>query len=507
MMDLWLFKDFLVSLSQVFPVNFDFRDIKGQVLFSGNKKVSQPVSQGLETVVGRVSGKESFQYLRVEDKYDLFGMPIMDKGQVVGVLTACDTGFEQDVSGPKTFPAHHMEQLLAHLAGLIEDKLSSLDESEKLAEELAQSFEDLNLYARIATQVKTLRFSPAKLDELNKDLLESMRVQMAFAFMPNRSEYNSLITTGEIDAKITESFAFMEALINAIPPDAPTLVDNYFIVNNSSQTPGYQKMHGEPFRFLGVRIQYGDKFYGWLGMVSFNLKEIFRQGEMHLLISVAQQVALVISNSDLYRDLESFVINVCKSLVYAIEAKDAYTRGHSERVNRYCMLMAESLNLDTEQKNVLNWASILHDVGKIGTPESILNKPDKLTDAEYEIVKAHPLKGYNILRPLDQLADSLPGILHHHERYDGRGYPQGLQGEEIPLYARIIAIADTFDAISSNRAYRSAKPGEKALKIIREAAGSQLDPGLVEVFETVFHTRLVEEEQQDNTTISITLQA
>ena len=495
MIGLWLFKDFFASLSQAFTVNFDFRDIKGNVLFSGNKKVSLPISRGLEAVAGQVIRQKSFQCLRIEDQYDLFGVPVLNNGRVVGVLTACDTGLEQDAPGPKTYPAYHMEELLTHLAGLIEDKLNSLDESEELAEELSKSFEDLNLYARIATQVETLRFSPARLDELNKDLVESMRVQMGFVFMPNRPEYNSLITVGEIDEKIAQSTAFIEALINAVPPDAPSLIDNYFIVNNSSQTPGYQKIHSEPFRFLGVRIRLGGKFYGWLGMVSFNLKKIFRQGEMSLLILVAEQVALVISNSDLYRDLESFVINVGKSLVYAIEAKDAYTRGHSERVNRYCMLMAEHLNLDAKHQNILNWASILHDVGKIGTPESILNKPDKLTDAEHEIIKAHPLKGYNILLPLDQLADSLPGILYHHERYDGSGYPSGLQGEEIPLHARIITIADTFDAINSRRAYRSARHGKEALNIVKEAAGSQLDPGLVKVFETVFHTRLAQEEQ------------
>lgn len=231
-------------------------------------------------------------------------------------------------------------------------------------------------------------------------------------------------------------------------------------------------------------------------MVSFNLKEIFRQGEMSLLISVAEQVALVISNSDLYRDLESFVINVGKSLVYAIEAKDTYTRGHSERVNRYCMLMADYIDMDEQQKNALNWSSVLHDVGKIGIPESILNKPGKLNDDEYEIIKAHPLKGYTILRPLNQLEASLPGILYHHERYDGRGYPRGLKGEEIPLNARIIAIADTFDAISSTRAYRSAKPGKEALEIVNSVAGSQLDADLVKVFNAVFDDHLDREDQQ-----------
>jgi len=495
MMDLLLFKDFLSTLSQVSPLSFDFRKTNGGVLFSGNKGVSPPVSRGLTMISGRVIRRESFQHLLAQEKYDLFGMPVRDNGEMVGVLTACNKGLDPDGTGPQPFAVDHMEQLLTQLAGLIEDKLTSLDESEKLAEELAKSFEDLNLYSRIATQVKTLRFSPVKLEELNKDLLESMRAQVAFSLMPERPEYDSLITAGDVDEKITDHSAFVEALIQAIPPDAPSLVDNYFIVNDSSQTPGYRRLHREPFRFLGVRIRHGGKFYGWLGMLSFNLKEIFRQGEMSLLISVAEQVALVISNSDLYRDLESFVINVGKSLVYAIEAKDTYTRGHSERVNHLCMLMAESLGLDEEQKNVLNWASILHDVGKIGIPESILNKPGKLNDDEYEIIKAHPLKGYTILRPLDQLEASLPGILYHHERYDGGGYPRGLKGEEIPLASRIIAIADTFDAISSSRAYRGAKPRKEALKIVKEVAGTQLDSGLVEVFEAVFQAHLTQEEQ------------
>jgi len=193
------------------------------------------------------------------------------------------------------------------------------------------------------------------------------------------------------------------------------------------------------------------------------------------------------ANIDLYHDLERFVINVVKSLAYAIEAKDIYTRGHSERVNRYCMLVADQLNLDEEQKEALNWASILHDIGKIGIPENILNKPGRLSDEEYGIIKEHPKKGSNILEPLsEQLSSSLPSILHHHERYDGKGYPNGLKGEEIPFLARIIAVADTFDAINSNRAYRSARPPEEAMTIMEQVGRSQLDHDLVKIFKKVF---------------------
>ena len=200
---------------------------------------------------------------------------------------------------------------------------------------------------------------------------------------------------------------------------------------------------------------------------------------------MAEQLALVIDNTDLYHDLENFIISMIKSLVYAIEAKDVYTRGHSERVSNFCMLMADHLELEETEKKALQWASILHDVGKIGVPEKILNKKERLDDKEYRIIKEHPQKGFNILRPLEQLSDALPGVLHHHERYDGTGYPKGLKGEEIPLQARIIAIADTFDAIASERAYRAARSHEEAMTIIEKVVGAQLDPYLVLVFKDV----------------------
>jgi hypothetical protein len=495
MIDLYMFYDFLSSLSKVYPLLFDLRDSEGAILFSGDNNGSPTVSKELSMLSERIIREESFQHQRVPEKYDLFGVPIWDNVKLVGVLSAYANNGEQEAAGMKALSADYMEPLLTHLAGLIEDKLNSIDESEKLAQELAKSFEDLNLYSKVTTQIKTVRFSPNKLEELVRDILESMRAQTAFTMLPERSEYNTLVTDGEVDGRLTDHSDFTKALIDAIPPEAPSLVDDYFIVNNSSLVPGYQHLHKDPFRFLGVRIRHGGIFYGWLGMVSFNLEEIFRRGEMSLLTSVSEQVALVISNSDLYQDLEAMVINVGKSLVSAIEAKDPYTSGHSERVNLYSMLTANYLDLDEEQKKDLNWASVLHDIGKIGIPESILNKPGKLDGAEYAIIRGHPQKGYNILKPLEQLKASLPGIIHHHERYDGSGYPRGLKGEEIPLVARIIAVSDTFDAITSDRAYRAAKSGQEALQEMQRVAGSQLDPDIVEVFKTMYAKHLAHQER------------
>jgi putative nucleotidyltransferase with HDIG domain len=207
-------------------------------------------------------------------------------------------------------------------------------------------------------------------------------------------------------------------------------------------------------------------------------------------MSMAEQLALVIFGSDLYYDLERLLIHVVKSLVYAIEAKDEYTRGHSERVSQYCMRLADTQRMNDKEKKVLQLAALLHDIGKIGTPGKILKKPESLDDKEMTRIKEHPQKGYNILKPLEQLSDSLPGILHHHERYDGHGYPAGLKGADIPYQARLIAVADTFDALTTNRAYRAARSPAEALAIMEKEAGTQLDPQCVAVFKEIINLDL-----------------
>ena len=171
-----------------------------------------------------------------------------------------------------------------------------------------------------------------------------------------------------------------------------------------------------------------------------------------------------------------------RSLISAVDAKDAYTRGHSERVHLAACALGRALGLDAGPGSPLYWASLLHDVGKIGAPDQILKKPGKLTPGEYRIMQEHPHRGDELLTPLTWLGQARLGVRHHHERFDGSGYPDGLAGEAIPLIARIIAVADTFDAVTSRRSYRDAGGVEHALTVLREAAGSQLDPAVVNAF-------------------------
>lgn len=490
-MEIGLFGEFFDSLSQISPLNIEVWNAKGLVIYSRKDRATTSGNSEIRSLSERIMREGTFQDAVFPGKYNAYGVPVKKGEEIVGSLVVYGSNIQQanapmGVEPPGEMPLDAMKSFVARLAGLMEDRLNNQQENEKMAEELTQNFEDLYLYSTIATQVKTLRFSNAMLTDLIHELLETMRSHIAFALLPDRPEYNALKVNEAFSDRIADPYGFIKTLLKTIPPDTPTLKENYFIVNDSRMESAFRELYKEPYRFLVVTIKHNKNFYGWLGLVSFELKEIFRRGELRLLISMAEQLAVIITNTDLYRDLEQFVINMVRSLVNAIEAKDVYTRGHSERVSRYCALMADYLKLDQDQKDILHWAAILHDVGKIGITENILNKSAMLTDEEYETIKGHPSKGFTILQPLGPLVKSLPGILHHHERYDGNGYPDRLKGKEIPLMARIIAVADTFDAISSSRAYRRAKSQLEAIKIVEKAAGSQLDPELIEVFKEVF---------------------
>ena len=195
----------------------------------------------------------------------------------------------------------------------------------------------------------------------------------------------------------------------------------------------------------------------------------------------------------LYMDLRENYLNTVEALVQALEAKDTYTSGHSSRVGKLAASMAAEMKMSEEKMEFLKYASVLHDVGKIGVSEFILNKKDKLLDSEWESIRNHPVIGEEIIKKIKFMYDIGQVTRHHHERYDGRGYPDGLNGETIPLESRIIAVADTYDAMTSNRSYRNAKTHEEAVAELCRVAGTQLDPKLVEIFCTVVSVELVAE--------------
>ena len=180
--------------------------------------------------------------------------------------------------------------------------------------------------------------------------------------------------------------------------------------------------------------------------------------------------------------LEKAYLDMVQTLRYTVEAKDTYTRGHSDRVSEYSVLIGEKLGLPEDQIKTLRIGGLFHDIGKIGIPDSILLKPDKLSDDEYSQIKNHPSIGAHILGSAEIFKDIIPIVKHHHERYDGNGYPSRLKGEEIPYIARIAAVADTFDAMTSRRSYRGPIDIEHVKEEIKRCEGTQFDPQIAEVF-------------------------
>ena len=211
--------------------------------------------------------------------------------------------------------------------------------------------------------------------------------------------------------------------------------------------------------------------------------EDFTTTEIRVLRSLAAQLGLAVTNSELCEDLKQFLASTVKALVAVIDAKDSYTAGHSERVNIVSMLIGSEMNLDLSELEDLYWGSLLHDVGKIGMPEAILNKPSALDDTEIEIMKQHPERGWQMLHAIDRLRGAAAGVRDHHERWDGGGYPRRLAAGAIPVIARIIAVADSFDALISNRSYRKGRSAAKALDVIAGQSGTQFDPAVVAALE------------------------
>ncbi len=191
---------------------------------------------------------------------------------------------------------------------------------------------------------------------------------------------------------------------------------------------------------------------------------------------------LVSSKSLILKDLKELFYKTIKSIASALDAKDPYTHGHSMRVTLYSIILAKELKVPFNQLEQIEMAGLLHDIGKIAIPQAILCKPGKLTDEEFLVMKTHPENSQKLIQSIKRLQEVSPGMKHHHERWDGRGYPDRLEGENIPYHARIIAIADTYDAMTSTRSYRKALDHEVAIGEIQKCAGAQFDPVLAQKF-------------------------
>ncbi len=235
-----------------------------------------------------------------------------------------------------------------------------------------------------------------------------------------------------------------------------------------------------------------------VGIISLTKEnDLFSREDLYFLTILSNHIGALIENSRLYANIKKDYINTIHSLAAAVDAKDHYTHGHSSTVMKYATKIAEKMGLPSEDVETIKYAALLHDIGKIGISENIINKPGKLTREEYSIIKMHPQLGANIVSKINSLKKLVPLILSHHEWVNGQGYPLGLRGDEIPLGARIISVVDAFSTITSKRPYRDALSIEFALKEIKNNAGTQFDSKVVNVFEKVIEEEQLELKEQE----------
>jgi HD-GYP domain-containing protein (c-di-GMP phosphodiesterase class II) len=368
---------------------------------------------------------------------------------------------------------------LSLIQGMLTDRLriGALEEElNSLAAQLSNTYEELSLLDRISGGTHINRRSGDFFHQACLDIIQVVGVRaMGVVLRPDVGAPEHIVC-GELQLPKEDVHRLGQQLLASLRQR-----NTCILIENLAADPDYQWLSSAGNQLIAVPLQRRDQLLGAYFAID-KAAGGFNSGDIKLLISIANESAIYLENTMLFADARELMMGLLHSLTSAVDAKDAYTCGHSERVALLSRRLATRIGLPDAQIERIYMAGLLHDVGKIGVPESVLQNTGRLSAEEFEQMKKHPQIGARILSDVRQLEDIIPGVLHHHERYDGRGYPTGLAGQDIPLMGRIICLADCFDAMTSNRTYRKGLPLEVALIEIRRCAGTQFDPALAEAF-------------------------
>ena len=392
----------------------------------------------------------------------------------------------------------YLAEMLRFLAESFQAAGKAEEQIEKVSTELAQTYEELVLLHKLSTNMKVTE-PDANFLQMACDSLTAIVFVEGIAILVERNVENEpqlVVAAGsgliDIDermaavlhSRLTEQInSGKEALLDS-EVDAPFRYDWPDNIKNIIAVPLFGKEKAESHFAGGTRD--GHCIIGLMAAINRIDKPDFDSTDVKLFNSVAGSCAVFIENGRLFTDLKELFIGSLKALTSSIDAKDQYTRGHSERVAFVSRWIAERLSakepLEEEQIHKVYLAGLLHDIGKIGIDETVLRKKGRLTDEELDCIKKHPSIGAGILRSIKQMRDIVPGVLCHHERLDGKGYPGALAGEQIPLTGKIVGLADSFDAMTSKRTYREARTIEQAIAEVEKGIGTQFDAKVARAF-------------------------
>ncbi|MFC1633905.1 HD-GYP domain-containing protein [Planctomycetota bacterium] len=430
-------------------------------------------------------------------RQETVGTALIDVGSVSsipGQMMPCDSNH----TGSVQTNIEYYAEMLELLAEKFKAETKAEQQIDKVSTELAQTYEELVLLHRLSTNMRVTEADSNFLQMACDCLTEIVFVEGIAILLEKTINHgprwviaagSGLIDIDEqmaaiLHSRLTEEInSGKEALLDSEVDSAfkyewPSRIKNIIAV------PFFGKEKAESN--FTERTQNGHSIMGLMVAVNRIGKQDFDSTDIKLFNSVAGGCAVFIENGTLFKDLKELFIGSLKALTSSIDAKDKYTHGHSERVAFISRWIAERLSdvepLDEEQIHKIYLAGLLHDIGKIGIDEAVLRKTGKLTDEEFERVRKHPLIGAGILREIKQMREIVPGVLCHHERIDGRGYPNGLSGDQVPLSGRIVGLADSFDAMTSKRTYRNALSVDIALDEIEKGLGMQFDEKIGRVF-------------------------
>jgi HD-GYP domain-containing protein (c-di-GMP phosphodiesterase class II) len=467
-------------------------------------KHSTPYRDDLNRIATRVMGGENaINDLGTGSGLTVIGLPVRTRKEVMGVLFACGLSGDFDDQENRTRLASMYdfdEALLSHLAidiprhtpeamrsyaQILEQQMCSLESSVRhqkdisdLSHQLARSYEELSLLFRVSADLNVAAQPVSHFERIAGELLEST-VAKSFAVVlePHSGlSQSSIVTAGPLRVPNEE----IRQLYEQAKLHSRNL-DSCLLINNAVNDPQYAWAQNWLNRFIFFELSSKKDSYGGILAINHSEGQEFGTEEIQLINAVAQRGSGFLENVRLYNDLEQLFMGMLHALVSSIDAKDPYTSGHSQRVACYSRYIAQQIGLPEDQCQRIYLSGLLHDIGKIGIAESVLCKTGRLTAVEFEEMKRHPEIGARILEGMRQVEDLVPGVLYHHERMDGKGYPEGLVGEEIPFFGRLVGIADSLDAMTTNRTYRRALPVQLAMSEIRRCAGTQFDAHLADV--------------------------
>ncbi len=393
-----------------------------------------------------------------------------------------------------------LKEMLTLLAEHFQSEMEAEEQIEMVSTELARVYEELVLLHKLSTNMRITEPDANFLQMACDNLTDIVSVEgIAILLEKTIEDQKQLVIaagSGLIDLDERMAAVLYSLLTEEIKGGKDALLDSEVDspfkyhwpenIRNIIVVPLCGKDKAESNSDRIARAQNDNRIIGLMVAINRIGKQDFDSTDAQLFNSVANGCAVFIENGGLFNDLKTLFIGSLKALTRSIDAKDEYTRGHSERVAFISRWIAERLAeeepLEQEQIHRIYLAGLLHDIGKIGIDEAVLRKKGKLTEKEFECIRKHPSIGAGILREIKQMRDIVPGVLYHHERIDGKGYPCGLVGEQIPLIGKIVGLADGFDAMTSKRTYRDAKTVEQALAEITKGLGTQFDEKAGRVF-------------------------